>query len=440
MSTSDHEAGGGQEQDAAPPGPPPTSAAATTPENPWPLARLAQNLKAHFERAPATWIEGQLIEANLRNGHAFLTMRDLEVDNSLPVTVWSSVMRGLPDRPEVGARVVALVKPNFYLKTGRLTMTAADLRPVGLGDLLARLERLRRQLAEEGLFDPARKLRLPLLPSRIGLITGANSDAEKDVLRNAALRWPEVDFAVRNTAVQGPRCVPEVIAALQELDADPSVDVIVIARGGGSLEDLLGFSDERLVRAVAAAKTPVVSAIGHEADRPLLDDVADLRASTPTDAAKRIVPDVAEERERVAAARQRITWAVAQKLERAARELGTLRSRPVLSEPSGMVRVREEDVRRLLDRSRAAAHHRLQRAADEVHHLAARVRSLSPQSTLERGYAVLQTGSGAVVRDPGQAPEGTSLTARVAGGLLAATSGGPLPDPLATPPGPPADA
>ncbi|MDR2257153.1 MAG: exodeoxyribonuclease VII large subunit [Arthrobacter sp.] len=406
---------------------PAATAAQTDAENPWPLRRLAENLKAHIERAPATWIEGQLIEVSVRNGHAFLTMRDLEVDNSLPLTLWSSVLRQLPERPEVGSRVVAQVKPSFFLKTGRLSMNVSDLKPVGLGDLLARLERLRRQLAEEGLFDPSRKRPLPFLPQRIGLITGANSDAEKDVLRNATLRWPAVAFEVRHAAVQGPRSVPEVIAALEELDAHPDVDVIVMARGGGALEDLLGFSDERLVRAVAAAHTPVVSAIGHEADRPLLDEVADLRASTPTDAAKRIVPEVEAELALVAEGRARLSRAVELLLERGAREVAQLRSRPVLAEPEGMITVRSEDVSRLVERSRLSLGHRLSRAGDEVSQLAARVRSLSPQSTLDRGYAVLQLGDGAVVRSAAEAPAGTALTARLAEGRLALLSDGEVP-------------
>lgn len=401
---------------------PPTSAAGTSAENPWPLTRLAENLKAHIERAPATWIEGQLIEVNLRNGHGFLTMRDLEVEHSLPVTVWASVLRGLPDRPEVGSRVVAQVRPSFFLKTGRLSMNASDLRPVGLGDLLARLERLRRQLSEEGLFDAGRKRPLPFLPHRIGLITGAHSDAEKDVLRNAALRWPAVEFDVRHAAVQGPRSVGEVIAALQDLDADPDVDVIVIARGGGALEDLLGFSDERLVRAVAAALTPVVSAIGHEADRPLLDDVADLRASTPTDAAKRIVPDVSEERARIAEGRRLLRRALQDLLERSARDLENIRSRPALSDPDGMVRARAEDVQRLRERALLSVTHRVSRAADEVTHLAAQLRALSPQMTLDRGYSVLQREDGTVLRAPDDAPSGTAVRARLARGTLALSS------------------
>lgn len=398
----------------------PRMAGDTTPESPWPLRVFSEKLKQHIERAPAAWIEGQLLEANVRNGHAYLTMRDVDVEYSLSVNVWSSVMRRLETKPEVGSRVVARLAPNLYLKTGRLSMVASDVRPVGLGDLLARLERLRHALAEEGLFDPSRKRRLPLLPQRIGLITGRDSDAEKDVIRNSTLRWPAVEFVVRNTAVQGVNAVSEVMAALRELDADPSVDLIVIARGGGALEDLLPFSAEELVRAVSDAGTPVVSAIGHEADRPILDDVADLRASTPTDAAKRIVPDLGEELLGIEQARARMDRAVALFIDRAGQQLESLRTRPVLAHPEGMVQVRSEDLERLRERSHRSIDTLVRRGHDAVAHLRAQVRALSPQQTLDRGYAVVQTAAGAVVRSPADAPTDTGLAIRLARGKLTA--------------------
>ncbi|MCZ6937959.1 exodeoxyribonuclease VII large subunit, partial [Micrococcus luteus] len=288
----------------------PARAGETSAERPWPLRRLSENLKAHIERAPATWIEGQLIEFKNNRGNVYMTMRDLEEEVSLPLTAWRNVAMTLDGTVQQGSRVVARVKPNFWLKAGRLSMNVQEMRPVGLGDLLARVELLRRALAEEGLTSPARKRPLPLLPHRIGLITGRDSDAKKDVLRNTLLRWPAAEFEIREVAVQGAEAPRQVAAALAELDADPAVDVIVIARGGGALEEVvLPFSDEALVRAVAAARTPVVSAIGHEADRPVLDDVADLRASTPTDAAKRIVPDAAQEAAGLADARLRLAAA-----------------------------------------------------------------------------------------------------------------------------------
>ncbi|HEX9086315.1 MAG TPA: exodeoxyribonuclease VII large subunit, partial [Arthrobacter sp.] len=298
--------------------------------------------------------------------------------------------------------------------------------------LLARIERLRHALAAEGLFSDARKKPLPLLPHRIGLITGRDSDAKKDVLRNAALRWPAVEFEVREVAVQGNTAVAQIIAALRELDAHPEVDVIVIARGGGALEDLLPFSNEELIRAVSGASTPVVSAIGHEADRPILDDVADLRASTPTDAAKRIVPDVVEELARVRHARDQLRRGATRLVERETDRLASLRSRPVLASPEVIVSIRHDDVERLKGRSRAAVTTAVVRAADQLVHLKAQVRALSPQKTLDRGYAVVQLADGGqgpgtrrdVVRHPDQAPAGTPLTVRVAGGRFTAESTG----------------
>lgn len=412
----------------------PRTAAATSPENPWPLRVLSEKLKAHIENSPESWVEGQLLEANVRNGHAYLVMRDVDVDYSFSVTVWASVMRSLDSAPEVGSRVVARVKPSFYAKTGRLSLNANDLRPVGLGDLLARLERLRRALYDEGLFDPSRKQALPLLPNRIGLITGRDSDAEKDVVRNASLRWPSVRFDIRNTAVQGVNAVSEVMAALRELDVNPDIDVIIIARGGGALEDLLPFSSEELVRAVAACSTPVVSAIGHEADRPILDDVADLRASTPTDAAKRVVPDLVEELAGIAQARHRLDRAVRQNLERETQRIASLRARPVLVNPHSMVQLRREDVARLAQRSTFSMRGSLMRGADSIAHLRAQVRALSPQQTLDRGYSVLQLSDGQVVRAADQAPAGTEVLVRLARGRLTASiTTSQLPDEGTTP-------
>lgn len=408
----------------------PPTAADTSPDNPWPLQLLSQKLKAHIERAPAAWVEGQVIELNRRGTSAFLTLRDVDAEISLPASVWSKILDRQETPLERGSRVVALLKAEFWLKTGRLNMSVKDIRPVGLGDLLARIERLRHALAAEGLFAESRKKRLPLLPHRIGLITGRDSDAKKDVLRNAALRWPAVEFEVREVAVQGNTAVTQIIGALRELDSRADVDVIVIARGGGALEDLLPFSNEELIRAVAGAVTPVVSAIGHEADRPILDDVADLRASTPTDAAKRIVPEVSEELARVRQAEAQLHRSVAQLVARESDRLAALRSRPVLASPEGMVTAREEDVERLSRRSTAAISAAVTRAADQLTHLQAQVRALSPQQTLDRGYAVVQLagGNGAspgtVVRHPSQVPPATELSVRVAGGRFGATSTG----------------
>ncbi|WP_081737722.1 exodeoxyribonuclease VII large subunit [Arthrobacter sp. H41] len=398
----------------------PATAAETSAESPWPLHVLSEKLKAHIERAPAAWIEGQVIELNRRSNMCFLTLRDVNAEVSLSLTVFSTVLDRLSMPLERGSRVVAQLKPDFWVKTGRLSMQTRDIRPVGLGDLLARIERLRQLLAGEGLFSPQRKRVLPLLPHRIGLITGRGSDAMKDVLQNASRRWPAVEFEVREVAVQGGNCVSQVSAALAELDAMEEVDVIIIARGGGTLEDLLPFSSEELVRAVAAATTPVVSAIGHEADRPLLDEVADLRASTPTDAAKRVVPDVVEELQRIRQARSTLERAVSTLVGRETERLSQLRSRPSLARPEGMIDVREADVERLRERAHRSAAAAVSRQADGIRHLRAQVRALSPQKTLDRGYAVVQLHDGSVVREAASVEPGDQVQVRVAVGAFSA--------------------
>ncbi|MCY1159897.1 MAG: exodeoxyribonuclease large subunit [Citricoccus sp.] len=411
------------------PGSLPATAAETAPDAPWPLRVLSENLKRYFERAPQAWIEGQLIEFKVIRGNAWMTLRDLDADYSLPVTAWRNVAATLDGTVEQGSRVVACVKPSFYTKTGKLSMIASAMRPVGLGDLLARVEKLRRTLEAEGLFSPERKQPLPVLPQLIGLVTGRDSDAMKDVMRNTHLRWPAARFEVREVAVQGANAPREVMAAVADLDVHPEVDVIVIARGGGALEEVvLPFSDEALVRAVAATRTPVVSAIGHEADRPVLDDVADLRASTPTDAAKRIVPDAAVEREAIAGARLRLASGVERLVLHEAQQLQSLRTRPVLANPGWMITERVEDLARWRERARTSVAGQLDREHDAVGHLRARVRSLSPQHTLDRGYAVVQH-AGQVVRDAGQVSPGDALDILVAAGRIAATTTGTTPGP-----------
>lgn len=400
----------------------PQQAADTTPENPWPLSRLSDNLKRYIERVSPTWIEGQLIEHRVSRGHAWMTMRDLDVEMSLPVVAWSRIARTFGDGIAEGARVVALVKPNFYTKTGRLTMVVNEMRPVGIGELLARVERLRRALAEEGIFAPERKQPLPVLPQRIGLVTGRNSDAMHDVQRNVWLRWPAAQFEVIHAAMQGPQASAEVSAALQTLDANPAVDVIVVARGGGALEEVvLPFSEEGLIRTVAGLNTPVVSAIGHEQDRPVLDDVADLRASTPTDAAKTIVPDAAVERSGIADVRIRMAQAVQRLVEVQGQQIAQLRSRPVLAQPTTMITTRADEILQILTRTRATFAHQLHRATDQVDQLKARVRALSPQETLNRGYAVVQHNN-TVLRDAGTVSVGDPLDILVAAGRLGATT------------------
>ena len=373
------------------------------------------------------WVEGELTEWNVRGVGTYAKLRDIDGDATISIRIWSSVRSRIPADLKRGDRVIACVRPEYWVKGGDLGFVVTSMRHVGLGELLEKLERLRAQLRAEGLFDESRKKPLPFLPHRIGLITGLNSDAEKDVLRNAQLRWPSVEFAVRHTAVQGDRVVPEVLAALRELDADPAVDVIVIARGGGDSQHLAGFSDEALVRAVAAASTPIVSAIGHENDRPLLDDVADLRASTPTDAAKRVVPDVAEQLALVRQSRARLTMRVSQRLSHELSTLEQLRSRPVLREPERMLRDRDAELEQLLSRGRLQLERRLSSAGAEAETLRGSLRALSPRRTLDRGYAIVHVADGAgdaIVRDADEAPEGTELMITLARGTVAARSAG----------------
>jgi exodeoxyribonuclease VII large subunit len=405
----------------------PPTAGETSAEHPWPVRLLTSKLTEYLAKAPAVWLEGQVVQLTRRPGQGtcYLTLRDTDVDLSFSVTVSARVLDGLAAPLADGAHVVVHARPQLFPRRGSLSLAADDLRPVGVGALLARLEHLRRLLAAEGLFDADRKRPLPFLPRVVGLVCGRASAAERDVVENARRRWPAVRFAVRNVVVQGPNAVTDVVAALADLDGEPEVDVIVVARGGGSLEDLLPFSNEALVRAVAGCRTPVVSAIGHEVDAPLLDLVADVRASTPTDAAKRIVPDVAEELAGVGSARGRARAALVARLDREARLLADLRGRPVLADPGRGLRAAQEQVDGLRGRARSSVANRLAHARDDVLHLRERVAALSPAATLARGYAVVQTEDGAVVRDPESAPGGHLLRVRLRGGELAARSEGP---------------
>jgi exodeoxyribonuclease VII large subunit len=396
----------------------------STPEAPWPVRVVTQKIGAWVAKLGWVWIDGQVAQITRRPGTntVFLTLRDPSADLSLTVTTNRDVLDlGAPNLND-GARVLVHAKPEFYPARGSLSLRADEIRQVGLGELLARLEQLKKLLAAEGLFDRARKRRLPFLPSKIGLITGRASAAERDVLTNARRRWPSLGFRVINVAVQGTSAVPQMIDALAVLDRDETVDVIVLARGGGSTEDLLPFSDEALCRAVFACRTPVVSAIGHETDIPLVDYVADVRASTPTDAAKRIVPDLAEEVRLIGQARYRLDRALRVLLDREQHRLDAIRSRPSLARPHTMLDARTAEVAALRDRATRCLTHRLDRAGTELDHTLARLRTLSPAATLQRGYAIVQRGDdGAIVRAPADVAAKDSLRIRLADGELSAT-------------------
>lgn len=368
-------------------------------ESPTPVRVIAERLAEYIDRLGTVWVEGQVAQFRPRPGagYQYFTLRDLSADMSVNVMVASAKLTSLTPPLEPGQRVVIYAKPNFWTRNGSLTMRATEVRAVGLGDLLAQLARLKELLTIEGLFAPERKKPLPFLPRRIGLICGRASDAMHDVLVNARDRWPGIAFEVREVAVQGVNAVTEVTHALEELDAHPEVDVIVITRGGGSVEDLLPFSNEALVRAVAAASTPVVSAIGHEQDNPLLDFVADLRASTPTDAAKRIVPSFAEQQ------------ALVQDMR--------LRARRILMTSVDYHQQRVADHR---SRMRTFIRHRIDRQQQDVSHLLAQVRTLSPQATLDRGYAIALLRDGIIIRDADSVSAGAYVDVRVARGRFTA--------------------
>ena len=392
----------------------------TSPERPAPVRQIANLISGWVDRLGVVWVEGQVAQLSRRQGMntVFLTLRDPVADVSVSVTCSRQLFDSLNPPVVEGASVVVHAKPSYWANRGTLSLRADDIRMVGLGELLARLERRRQLLAAEGLFARERKRPLPFLPHCIGLVTGRDSAAERDVLENARRRWPAVRFRVLNTAVQGAGAAAEVMEAVGVLDRDPEVDVVVVARGGGSVEDLLPFSDEGLLRAVFAARTPVVSAIGHEPDTPLLDLVADARASTPTDAAKMLVPDVAEELDRIVHLRDRSRRVLGAWLARELHQLETVRARPCLADPRSGFEERGREVDELRGRVRRSLHHQLDRAGADLTHQLARVRGMSPLATLRRGYAVVQDADGHVVTQVDQTGAGQELTVRVYDGRL----------------------
>ena len=396
----------------------------STEEAPWPVRTVARKISEWIDRLGAVWVEGQLAQVTARagTGTAFLTLRDPVANVSLQLTAPMGLVSEQREVVAEGNRVIVHGKPSFFPGRGTLSIRVDRIRAVGLGELLARIERLRRLLAAEGLFDRARKRRLPFLPQRIGLITGRASAAEHDVVSNAQARWPAVEFRIENTATQGALAVPQIVEALEILDRDPAVDVIVLARGGGSVEDLLPFSDETLCRAVAACRTPVVSAIGHEPDTPLVDHVADLRCSTPTEAGRRLVPDLAEETARIAGLRDRGRRALHGWVDREQRLIDSLRARPVLADPLRDMARRHDELERLRAATHAAVDRRIEREVREIGHLRARLTALGPAATLARGYAIVQRVTSddvlPVLRSVAEVGAGDALRIRVGDGVV----------------------
>jgi exodeoxyribonuclease VII large subunit len=396
----------------------------TSSEAPATVRVVSEAIKEYVERLGPIWIEGEISELNERSGMmAFMRLRDPSVDMSISVMCHKSVIAAVKPLPD-NARIVMYAKPSWYTKNGSLSFSAREIRQVGVGELLARLEALKNLLAGEGLFNSDRKVALPLLPKVIGLICGRNTDAEKDVVENAKRRWPSVQFEIREVTVQGAAAVTEVSAALRELEANKDVEVIIITRGGGSFEDLLPFSDEGLVRLAASCETPIVSAIGHEKDSPLLDLVADYRASTPTDAAKRVVPDIAEEIQMISAMRDRARRTLLNRLDLETTRITNFKNRPVMKDPHVLITTRAEVIAGLRDRSNRSFGASIKLAKEELKQIKARVRALSPQSTLDRGYSVVQLADGQIVTDPKKLKAGDELRLRLAKGETKATAQG----------------
>ena len=396
----------------------------TSSESPAPVRVVSEAIKDYVDRLGPIWIEGEISELNERSGMmAFMRLRDTSVDMSISVMCHKSVIATVKPLPD-NARVVLYAKPSFYTKNGSISFSAREIRQVGVGELLARLEALKNLLASEGLFDSDRKVTLPLLPKVIGLICGRNTDAEKDVVENAKRRWPSVKFEIREVTVQGAAAVSEVSDALRELEANKDVEVIIITRGGGSFEDLLPFSDEGLVRLAASCSTPIVSAIGHEKDAPLLDLVADYRASTPTDAAKRVVPDILEEIAMISAMRDRARRTLLNRINLEATQIANFKNRPVMKDPHVLITTRADIIAGLRDRSNRSFAHQLKLAKEELKQIKARVRALSPQATLDRGYSVVQLADGQIVTDPKKLKQGDLLRLRLAKGETQATATG----------------
>jgi exodeoxyribonuclease VII large subunit len=393
------------------------------PDHPFTVQQLSERVATAVKGWGNAWVEGEIIKFQAKaGGHAYPQLRDLATGSTISLVIFNGVLVSAGEQFQDGDRVLVSGDMDYYVARGTLSLKVSSIKKVGLGVLMAEIEARRAKIYAEGLADPSKKQKLPFLPGVIGLITAENSDAEKDVRQNVLLRWPEAVIKVANVSVQGAECAPSVIAALKKMDADPEVEVIIITRGGGGFLDLVGFSDEALVRAVAACETPVISAIGHENDRPIIDDVADLRASTPTDAAKRVVPDVVEERRRIQDSLERMKSIIGSYLGHQVTLIQQIRQHPLLRDPHAYLIQRADDLARALGELRDDLDYKLDKQSTELTNKRSLLRSLSPQSTLDRGYAVVRDPDGQVITDPKKVKTGTLLKLRVAKGDLDATA------------------
>ena len=390
----------------------------SSPEAPWSIQKLSELMGGYIDRLGPVWVEAEITQWGQSAGNIYGKLSDPEADAQVSITIWRRSQERIPEGLHQGDRVIAQIKPSWWVKGGTLSMNVLEMRHTGLGEILEKLEKLKAQLASEGLFDQERKKTLPFLPGVIGLVTGKDSDAEKDVLTNAKLRWPDVEFVVEHAAVQGDKSVSEVVVALQKLEDNPAVEVIIVARGGGDFMNLLPFSDERLVRLVATLTTPVVSAIGHEADRPLLDEVADLRASTPTDAAKRVVPDVEAEKQLLEEARHRLDAKLSALIEAELERLESFRTRPALADPDSLIDRKSEELLQIVARGVDVSSLVIERHQAQLAQLTGSLRGLSPQNTLDRGYAIARNATGHVISRVDQVSSGDALRLRVADGEI----------------------
>ena len=393
------------------------------PDHPFTVQQLSERVANAVKGWGNAWVEGEIIKFQAKaGGHAYPQLRDLATGSTISLVIFNGVLVSAGEQFQDGDRVLVSGNMDYYVARGTLSLKVSSIKKVGLGVLMAEIEARRAKIYAEGLADPAKKKKLPFLPGVIGLITAENSDAEKDVRQNVLLRWPEAVIKMANVSVQGAECAPSVIAALKKMDADPEVEVIIITRGGGGFLDLVGFSDEALVRAVAACETPVISAIGHENDRPIIDDVSDLRASTPTDAAKRVVPDVVEERRRIKDSLERMKSIIGSYLGHQVTLIQQIRQHPLLKDPHAYLIQRTDDLARALGELRDDLDYKLDKQSTDLTNKKSLLRSLSPQSTLDRGYAVVRDADGQVITDPKKVKTGTLLKLRVAKGDLDATA------------------
>ena len=393
------------------------------PDHPFTVQQLSERVANAVKGWGNAWVEGEIIKFQAKaGGHAYPQLRDLATGSTISLVIFNGVLVSAGEEFKDGDRVLVSGNMDYYVARGTLSLKVSSIKKVGLGVLMAEIEARRAKIYAEGLADPSKKKKLPFLPGVIGLITAENSDAEKDVRQNILLRWPEAVIKMANVSVQGAECAPSVIAALKKMDQDPEVEVIIITRGGGGFLDLVGFSDEALVRAVAACETPVISAIGHENDRPIIDDVADLRASTPTDAAKRVVPDVVDERRKISESLERMKSIIGSYLGHQVTLIQQIRQHPLLKDPHAYLIQRSDDLTRALGELRDDLDYKLDKQTTDLANKKSLLRSLSPQSTLDRGYAVVRDSEGKVITDPKMAKSGTLLKLRVAKGDLDATA------------------